>query len=97
MLAQTVELLASWKALHPGLWITIVTTAGIAALLTLLASYLRPTGKRRGTSGRKSKLPPGPRGLPIIGSMHKLATARHDPDHTYVSFFIILIAIYGNG
>ncbi len=90
MLAQTVDLLASWKAQYPALWTAVVTTAGIATLLTLLASYLKPAGKRRGANGRRSRLPPGPRGLPIIGSMHQLAKARHDPDHTYVRLFDVI-------
>lgn len=84
MLAQTIELLVQFKAQYPALWLASITTAGLVAFVVLIAEHVKPTGKRRGISGQKPNLPPGPRGLPIIGSMHKLAFARHDPDHTYV-------------
>lgn len=90
MLAQIIELLVNFRARYPALWLASIATAGIVAFFVLLAEHVKPTGKRRGISGKKSKLPPGPRGLPIIGSMWKLALARHDPDHTYVCLLLAM-------
>jgi hypothetical protein len=57
-------------------------------LLVVVAKYFEPVGKRRLRDGSKSHLPPGPPGLPIIGSLHKLKEARGDPDHKFVGFLL---------
>lgn len=51
----------------------------------VVSVYSKPAGKRRLKNGQKSRLPPGPRGYPIIGNLLALKEGRRDPDHTFVS------------
>lgn len=44
-----------------------------------------PVGKRRPPPGKKWRLPPGPKGIPIFGSLLDLKSARGDPDNKIVS------------
>ncbi|KAI0973652.1 cytochrome protein [Xylaria arbuscula] len=45
---------------------------------------LRPVGKRRGLNGERPRLPPGPRGVPIFGSLGLLTHIRRDPNHRFL-------------
>lgn len=70
---------------HPASFYATTALLFLGLIFAFLIEYFKPIGKRRLKSGQRSKLPPGPRGLPLIGNLHKLKHARHDPDHRYVS------------
>lgn len=53
--------------------------------LLIVAEIFKPTGKRNPPAGKKWRLPPGPQGTPIFGSLFDLKAARGDVEHTWVS------------
>ena len=62
---------------------------GIAACLGLIflitQEIFKPVGKRRPPRGKKWKLPPGPRGVPIFGNLLYLRKVREDGERRIVS------------
>lgn len=64
---------------------SLAITLLVFLIIVLVAQYFKPTGQRNLKDGRKSRLPPGPRGLPILGNLLSLKEGRHDPDHAFVS------------
>lgn len=64
---------------------TIIT--GIACLVStflVIQDIFTPVGKRRPPPGKIWKLPPGPPGVPILGSLLDLRKARDDQDFKLV-------------
>ncbi len=64
--------------------------ASLVALILLLTflglvQYFKPVGKRKGQSGIKPRLPPGPAGIPLFGSLFTLKDIRTDHDRQHVS------------
>lgn len=61
----------------------------LAMLSTLLFMTIRhiflPTGLRRTKNGSPSRLPAGPKGIPLFGSLLQLQSARSDINHHWVS------------
>ncbi|KAK9789636.1 putative Cytochrome P450 [Seiridium cardinale] len=46
-----------------------------------VVEIFKPMGKRKGRNGQKPRLPPGPAGVPILGSLAELRSIRKDPEH----------------
>ncbi|KAH7129268.1 cytochrome P450 [Dactylonectria macrodidyma] len=69
----------------------LLATLGISFIFVAIAEYFKPVGKRKCKNGQRPRLPPGPRGLPILGCLRLLGKARHDPDHAALKN----IATYG--
>ncbi|KAL4894872.1 cytochrome P450 [Aspergillus ambiguus] len=67
---------------HPvaAIFVTIAVCLGTAFLV--IREIFTPVGKRKPPQGKKWILPPGPRGIPIFGSLLDLKNARSDQDYT---------------
>ncbi|KAI9927605.1 hypothetical protein MW887_003225 [Aspergillus wentii] len=58
---------------------TICTlTACLTITFLIIQEIFKPVGKRRGSGGKKYNLPPGPRGVPLFGSLLDLKATLHD-------------------
>lgn len=62
----------------------IVIAATLAVAIAILLYAVRPVGTKRSASGRTPVLPPGPRGVAVLGNLLDVATQR-DPEHKFVS------------
>ena len=70
----------------------IAIICGLTTSLYLVSEILKPVGKRNTSSGRKPRLPPGPRGVPIFGSLLDLKSTRDDPHNVLVGTVDIPVA-----
>ncbi|KAI0114068.1 cytochrome protein [Nemania sp. FL0031] len=64
------------------LFIGILTL--VTVIYSLVAYIFRPIGERRGRNGQRPRLPPGPKGAPILGNLGSLRSTRSDPNHTFL-------------
>lgn len=85
MLAWLIEHAASFHTNHAVLSYYIGAVALTTLIFTLLQHHFRPIGTKRGRNGQQPHLPPGPRGIPIMGSLGNMKDVRRDPDHKIVS------------
>lgn len=69
---------------HPIVPILLSIAIVLGSAFLLISEIFRPVGKRR-AAGKKWVLPPGPKGIPIFGSLLDMKSMRGDQDHTMVS------------
>lgn len=60
MITQARRFLAHFFEEYPKLSILALFIASLTIALVAIAEYFKPVGKRKGRSGKKSRLPPGP-------------------------------------
>ena len=79
MLNQALHLFGSFRANNPLLFTLLVTFLSLCAFFLALAEFLKPVGRKRLQNGQAAKLPPGPSGVPILGSLLLVKSARENP------------------
>ncbi|KAL3455133.1 cytochrome P450 [Aspergillus heterothallicus] len=73
--------LSTAASAHPLAATLISIATALATAFFILREIFTPVGKRRAPPGKKWVLPPGPRGVPIFGSLLELRAARDDEEH----------------
>ncbi|KAF9893637.1 hypothetical protein FE257_010949 [Aspergillus nanangensis] len=68
-------------AAHPIVATLVTIAACLVTTFLVIQEIFAPVGKRRPPPGKTWKFPPGPRGIPIFGSLLALKDARDDPEH----------------
>ncbi|RHZ47725.1 cytochrome P450 [Aspergillus thermomutatus] len=69
---------------HPVQAMLLAVFLCLATIFLVIGQIFTPMGKRR-VPGKEWKLPPGPPGLPILGNLLDLKSARSDPDFKWVN------------
>ena len=69
---------------HPVTIILAIGTIWAYGIFVLYNVVLKPIGKRRGKNGHLYRLPPGPKGAPILGSLMDVAKTKDDTEHKWV-------------
>ncbi|KAJ5780066.1 cytochrome P450 [Penicillium paradoxum] len=74
--------IASYAASHPFVATLVAIAVCLGTTFLIIREIFTPTGKRRAPPGKTWRLPPGPRGVPIFGSLSVMRAARDDPNST---------------
>lgn len=85
MSASAHSYLSAAASAHPVIAGCFSIIACLVTTFLIIQEVFTPVGKRRSSQGKKWKLPPGPRGIPIFGNLLDLRKAREDQEHTIVS------------
>ena len=73
--------LAGFYHEHPVQSIVLAVAGSLAGFWVFLLQYFKPAGKRRTKDGRKPRLPPGPKGLPLLGNLTTLRDSNRMHTH----------------
>lgn len=92
MSARPLDILVAYRHQHPASF--FLATAAIVLALGFWAAleFFKPVGKRTAKNGTKPRLPPGPRGVPLLGSLGDLL----HPTRSQVSRCFLSMRLYIN-
>jgi hypothetical protein len=65
---------------HPHMAVAVIVLTTLSFSTWFLLEFFKPVGHRQS----RAKLPPGPRGTPLFGSLLAIEKARNDPEHKLV-------------
>ncbi|KAJ5414506.1 cytochrome P450 [Penicillium cosmopolitanum] len=80
MLSAIYARIEYYVAYYPGTALLLTIAVCISTTFFVISEIFVPVGKRRPPPGKEWRLPPGPKGIPIFGSLLDLRSARDDPD-----------------
>ncbi|KAI0534432.1 cytochrome protein [Xylaria digitata] len=81
MLSITMQYGVAFYSNHPTYFFLLINLVLLIGSYSLISYIFKPIGKKRGLNGQRSHLPPGPKGIPIIGSLLMLKSIRADNEH----------------
>ncbi|OQE41136.1 hypothetical protein PENCOP_c005G06812 [Penicillium coprophilum] len=73
--------LGHFLAVHPVLATLLAFAIVLGSAFLLIKEIFTPVGKRRAPLGKNWHLPPGPKGIPIFGSLLEFKSGHDDPDY----------------
>lgn len=90
MLSAIYARIEYFVAYYPGTALLLTIGVFISSTFFVISEIFLPVGKRRPPPGKEWRLPPGPKGIPIFGSLLDLRSTRDDPDYKMVSAAVLL-------
>lgn len=69
MSASLLDAFMAYRHEHPMSFGLATAAIGFALLFWAALEFFKPVGKRTAKNGTKARLPPGPRGVPLLGSL----------------------------
>jgi hypothetical protein len=69
---------------YPLTAVVVISFTFLCTVVVFLREIFKPTGLRRTKDGRRSKLPPGPKGVPIFGNLLQLSKVRYEKEPKWV-------------
>lgn len=89
MLSTIADALVAHYVAHPWLVWVETTAVFLALVFFTFVELFKPAGKRRMKNGERPKLPPGPRGVPLLGSMPFLMKGYQDHEYKFVCLSLL--------
>lgn len=72
MSARLSDTIMAYRHQHPTAFFFGIAAIGLALFSWAVLEFFKPLGKRTAKNGTKPRLPPGPRGVPLLGSLGDL-------------------------
>lgn len=84
------DTIMAYRHQHPVSFTLAAAAIGLALLFWAALIFFKPVGKRRAKNGTKPRLPPGPRGVPLLGSLGDLL----HPTRSQVCHYFLFMRFY---
>lgn len=72
MSPRSVDTIAAYRHQHPMSFRLVIAAILLAFIFWVVVDFFKPVGKRKAKNGTKPRLPPGPPGVPLLGSLGQL-------------------------